>query len=725
MPKNKKPTDKYKKEDPTPVLAPVRAEIPFDEEELVNTTIEEIEDIDTDRSEWLQNQVLLNELYEAKEDPSHDPIWPGAANYADPTTRTLTKTIYARVHRAIFSVEPFVEPLPIEPDDVPKLEAVRTWMNWRLCVNANGGDGAERAIAKWGWQFVKNGTAIIKVAPGKIERYVVERYPYYAKQKVKDPYTNAESYKQVKRYKTVKGNKVIWEGEYVKPVNKEDFYISPRYYDDDAIDAAPVVAQTTFVSSDYLRRRAKEGVWYDDVVEEILEGAPKRVEGKNPDIVKQASDAIAGVNQWHGNIEGDEHEILEVYKRWDLNNDGFEEEGIFWIHRASGKLLRWQFLEETYCDGKRPFVAAWYDFREDQFYVDGVPGELQGSQEEINFLRNQRVNHGTLASIPSGSYEPSIGMSPEKIKLEPGVFWPGLKINVLELPDHSAFGFREESLAKQNQKDLVGVGDIQMGSVAPSSTLFRTASGPASVIQEANIRYAISIKFFQWALRKLFHKVYMLSLKNAKPGMVLRVTGQGGYGQVLELTKDNIDSLSGKFDFIHRASSDTAFPSVEKEKAMLIMQTAMNPLLVQLGVVTPNNLYETAKEVLRKSGVDLVDRFLTKPQGSVEMPLPFERVIGRIYRDIPVKASPLDDFETNLQKAAEFILADPTYGLFTPEQAQMLNDWVNEEIGMQKQAQMAAMIKTQPQLQGQYGDLGTQSAGSSANDFMAAQEPQA
>lgn len=712
------------------LLDSVSEEVPFDAEEVARKSIIDIEAIETDRQGWLEKQIIQELLYEAKEDPSNEPIWEGAANYADPTIRTLTKTIYARIHRAVFSVEPFIEVVPIEPDDEPKIEIKRTWINWQTCVNANEGRGAERSIAKWAWSFVKNGTAIVKVMPGRIERYVEEKYPYYVTQQVTDPITGEVSQVQKRRFRTRKGNKVIWEGVNIVNVAKEDFYIAPRYFDENAIDRAPVIAHRTYVSPDYMRRRAEEGVWYSDVVEEILDIHGKKapvaqLPHQPSDQLKEERDAVTGVNQvqQHGNYEAEEHEILEVYRRWDLNKDGLEEEGIFWIHRASGKLLRWQFLEETYCDGKRPFVAAFYDFKEDQFYVDGVPGELQSTQEELNYLRNQRVNWGTLSSIPSGTYEPSMGANPETIKLEPGKFWPGLKLDVLRLPDNSAFGFREEMLAKSNAKEQVGIGDIQLGTVQPGSTLFRTATGPTSVIQEANIRYAVTIKFFQWALRELFHKIDILTTKMAKPGMVLRVTGQAE-SSALRLTPENLEALYGKFDFVHRSSADTAFPAVEKEKAMLIMQAGLNPVLIQLGIVTPQNIYEIMKEVYRKTGVDMIERFITKPQGYIQPPMPFERVIGRIAEGIPVKASPMDDFESNLAMAADFITTDIAYGALSPQQVMLLKDWINEEARLQQQAKVAAMMQKIPQIQGQFGQLAQGSPESSGNNFQAAQPPQ-
>jgi len=694
----------------------------FNVDEMMAKTITDIEDIESDRRAWLENQASLDRLYEAKEDVVHERPWPGAARYADPTTRAMVKTIYSRLFRAVFSPDPLVEPVPVEAEDVPKLDIVRTWMNWQLVVNANNREGGEEAIADWAYRFVKNGTAIMKVVPDKVERYIEEDRIVRSFEDVVDPLTGQVTKKEKRRKKKFKGNKKIWEGVRLLPINREDFFISPKFK---KIDEAPIIAHRIFVSSDVLERRGRDGIWDEEVVQQVLaEGRGKENVDEQPNalnqILQQTSDELTGIMANHGNFERDEHEILEVYRTWDLNGDGLEEEAVFWIHRKTRRLLRWEYLEECAPDRKRPFVGAFYDFRENEFYVGGVAEELQSSQEEINYMRNNRVNWGTLTSIPSGTYEPTLGTSPEKIAIEPGAFFPAQNVRPFNFPDRSGFGAQEEAFLKQNVRELVGVGDIQLGQIDQSSTFFRTASGPIATLQEANIRYAVIIKRFQWALRDLFHKVYLLTVGMAEPGMVIRITGQGGGSQFMTITEDNMDALIGQFDFTHRATADTAFPSIEQNKAIFALNTALNPVMIQLGITTPSNIYELAREVMHRAGIQNINRFISRPPDFVTPPRPFEEVIGLIIQDMPVSPSPLDNIEENLAKAQLF-MASVDFGALTEPQIGLLENYIGEALQLRQQQQAAALVQSQPEQQALNGQAGTLSPESSANDRFAAQ----
>ncbi|MCK7503210.1 MAG: hypothetical protein MZV70_03315 [Desulfobacterales bacterium] len=91
-------------------------------------------------------------------------------------------------------------------------------------------------------------------------------------------------------------------------------------------------------------------------------------------------------------------EIWEIWLRYDVDEDGEEDDVVITYHRASKTILR--AIYNPFFIGFRPFVAFTYNPSEFQFDGRGLVEMLEKSQLEVDAIHNQRRDRATLLNTP-------------------------------------------------------------------------------------------------------------------------------------------------------------------------------------------------------------------------------------------------------------------------------------------------------------------------------------
>ena len=125
-----------------------------------------------------------------------------------------------------------------------------------------------------------------------------------------------------------------------------------------------------------------------------------------------------------------------------------------------------------------------------------------------------------------------------------------------------------------------------------------------------------------------------------------------------------------------------------------IGQAIFNPLAFQLGLVTPENFYNWAEDLIKASNLD-PSRYVKKPVGTPEGPrTTFEEVLLQIMENRMPEIAPLEGAQQQLAKLQAFMQSDQI-GLLTPPQVILLRNYLQGlveavRMEMQQQQLMAA-----------------------------------
>src|SRR5262249_3224690 len=125
--------------------------------------------------------------------------------------------------------------------------------------------------------------------------------------------------------------------------------------------------------------------------------------------------------QGPSNARREQYEVLEQYRRWDIDGDGIDEEIVIWKAKdLHGRILGWDYLENVHAHGRRPIrIGKYFPI---PFRAYGLPlaEVVKGIQDEINAIHNQKVDYGTIQNMPFFFYRASSTMPQINMQLKPG-----------------------------------------------------------------------------------------------------------------------------------------------------------------------------------------------------------------------------------------------------------------------------------------------------------------
>ena len=192
----------------------------------------------------------------------------------------------------------------------------------------------------------------------------------------------------------------------VEPSLLKEWYLVP----DESVNIKTALgnAKVVWMTEKEMQKRVKEGVFYEDAVERILQ----RCTAGQTDVASDpqgAYDKDAGgqinVGQGQGAIvseffknRGPARLVRLFSEQFDLNDDGIAEKNVFWFSPEYSELVGWH--EYEYVDGSWPsFMFAPFP-RPDRPYGYSLVERLADIVAEANAGRNQRRNYIDLCLMP-------------------------------------------------------------------------------------------------------------------------------------------------------------------------------------------------------------------------------------------------------------------------------------------------------------------------------------
>lgn len=452
---------------------------------------------------------------------------------------------------------------------------------------------------------------------------------------------------------TVEWPDVTFEGVRYTVVKPEDFWKSPG-----PIQTCRYLIHRVWMTWSELVARVEDGTYDLDLERDYSEFKQyatdpiMQVEGGS-DLVQQRRE-VAGEST---TILGEEYyEILECYILDFWENREYLEDRIITVFRGPGKILRNE-LRSSAGYPMRPFSEIIIQPIPDKdSYGLGIPTIIGPLADEETAVHNLMMDSATITAVPPIFYDETSGLKNEKMKVAPGRMVPLSSTNgnlgsVIWMPTYGANLSPISSL--QNRIDTImqsvdGVSDTQLAHAPKSKTL-----GQSTLVQdEINIRFQAIWDNIVGNMSEMSGLAGLIAITAAlyqrfgKPLEIEAVTGE--YSEIAF-------PQAFKYSLQITANINKINQNAQVTKARGVVQTLMNPMLMQLGLVNPQTLYHALKNLLEAMDVDNWEDLLAEPpQEKMASVNPDQENLQMLPGKI-VPVHPADDDQAHIVAHAGFL----------------------------------------------------------------------
>ena len=518
-------------------------------EEIVNYLTEEHEKALSEREilerKWIKWR-RQGEARPTKESKSYP--WKGAANVSVPLTATNTNGIYAALKMAFGTRKPLCT-ITAEGGNkayAQHAEAMTRYIDTLIESSRHIGfrkteNTIYRDLALLGTQFVE--------VPWEEKRWMYKR---------RDPNTG----------NLIQVNQLQKRGPSIVPIRIEDFIMRGYFYD-------PQTAPWYEIRHRFTKHELE--------IEAAL-GRFENIEDLEPSEI--LSDESTERELHRRGIDLKETPLYEIGKFhyfYDVDEDGYPEDIIIWLHVDSGTIVREEFNEL----GIRNVVRIPYTDIPYQLYALGVGWMCEHLQDEVDVLHNMRIDGTQLSMLQMLIARKGSGVGPEEEVYPLKMFQPDdvKDVNVLKFPDLGPTTVAAESIIMRYAQEYVGTPPASQGQPDPYAKTRATASGTMFLAEQGD-RVGASVRDnVSDGLSEIFQMIFFQLVQNRENVNVdmMSVQDQGLIREVLEM---NVEDIPHTFNF---RVQTTAVEETEqaKKQGMLMLANLYGTYAQQVFQLVP------------------------------------------------------------------------------------------------------------------------------------------
>ena len=491
-----------------------------------------------------------------------DTPWPGAANTVSPVTGSNTNGIYARVKNHIKRRKPLVHVRGRSVADQLKADALGRFLN--MLLESPLYMDFERELNSILYETVSMGVQFVEI-PWTTKRWSFKRTEETGE--------------------AVQVSTMVYDGPTVKCPKLEDVVTRVHWGN---IQTSPWIA----IRERMFRHEVEElaALGYFEGVEEILESTVEDVtEGERKEYERLGLRPNVKRNE--------EYEIYRVYVYWDSDGDKSQEDLIVWFHVDTGTILRAEYNEM----GKRPLVRFPYlnmPGMSKPLYAIGVGWMSERTQEEIDSLRNMRINSAHIASVQMLFTKPGSGLG-TRIRIAPALVQevdnPKEDVLPVTFPDVTLSTIRAESIAKEELARFIGAGDAAMGMSDTIAKTRTTASGSMFLATRSDSILGSIVEDIENAIAEVGMYVVMqiVSNKDRAKLFLLPMLNQEDRVLVEEVLEMNVEDIPLRFHFEVKVTQEEQSEEAKRQSILALTQLyslyfkeimEMLPVLAQPGL---------------------------------------------------------------------------------------------------------------------------------------------
>ena len=395
---------------------------------------------------------------------------------------------------------------------------------------------------------------------------------------------------------------------------------------------------------------------------------------------------------------------------YDLDGDGVPEDVIFWVLKEDKTLLKALPMTELFPSDppRRPLAEATFLPVKGRHEGVSLPELMEGMHDFLKETLDQGMDGGTIANSPFFFYRPTSSLKPEVIRPWPGdgipLSDPQRDVSFPNIPFDGSFSLNAFAVGRQLQERLTLVGDLQAGRVpAGKSSALRTVGGINTILAQGEARPERVLRRFFMGFAEIFKQMHELNqyfFPDEKQIRVLGITepGEDPYPKIVRSS-----NLNGRFVFDFRASILNASKVARQQGLDRLLTILVNPLMIQLGIVGPEEIHRMVRDSAKAQGVD-PDRYLKEPTpGAGKQRITANQALSIIMDHLIPDGVPAEpSAEDHLKQLEGFMKDDEAFGLLDAAQIELFKAWfiqvaqlAQQEKGQQEMAQLSEDFQTQ------------------------------
>lgn len=687
---------------------------------------DDLVDKDLDREQRLQRYAKFRGWTEGR-----DYIGDQTSDASLPDMMTQSNKVQDTLHNAVMSSRPIVSATAIAERNKDKQDEIDDIIDYQLFVEQNG----EKIVEELCDCFVNDGDYTIYIPWVKESRKVAE---VHLIEPIPDEIDPEEYFLQTLGklrlglvsgsgwdYKIVNEEKVTKVSFYTRELDKKvemvmhkkvDVFDGPKPIVKDFDDVlyphrcanlqrpgpsnpggASHVILRDFPTIDEIKSLEKEG-FYDLITKEELKGLDA-VTGDESDLeAKVQKDDFQGTTESKSNklISHTQLTRLMVFDSYDVDGDGLDEDVVWWYILETGTVLKAMYQTEIFPGVRRPFAEAQFLPVKGRKRGISLLEMIEGTHDLIKQTFDQTIDAGTITTTPFGFYRASGSVKQEVMRMYAGELYPLADpkndIYFPPMPNASqSFGFNLMTVLDQMQEKTTTVGDLQLGRVPPGqATALRSASGAQTIIGQGEARPERILRRFFMGLTELhryIHELNKVFLPEEKEYFITKVQKPG----MSPYKKVDREAIKASYSFDFRANVLNTSKEALQNSLGQMMGMYLNPVMLQMGLVSPDNLYRLAKDLGSAFGHSGTE-YLTQPSPDSNLPkIMAEEAFAIIMEGSIPQGAPEEGAQAHFQKMQELINSDALALLDEQDQAILKTYMQQLLMRVQQENQQAAI----------------------------------
>ncbi len=411
---------------------------------------------------------------------------------------------------------------------------------------------------------------------------------------------------------------------------------------------------------------------------------------------------------------------LLVFDSFDVDGDGLDEDVVFWYILEIDCIVKAMYQSEIYPGIRRPFAEAQFLPVKGRKRGISLLEMTEGTHDLIKQAFDQTADAGTITTTPFGFYRASGSMKQEVMRMYAGELYPlsdpKNDIYFPPMPNSSqSFGFNMMTILEQMQEKSTTVGDLQLGRVPPGqATALRSASGAQTILGQGEARPERILRRFFMGLVQMYEIIHSLNkvfLPEKKEYFITKAQplGKSPYKKL------DREVVKAEYAFGFQANVLNTSKEALQQTLGQMFQAYLNPVMLQMGLVTPENLYRLAKDMgsaLGHSGAE----YLTAPSADSDLPkIMAEEAFATIMDGEIPRGVPEEGTEAHLQKMQDLISSD-AMGLLDEGDREILKVYMQQLLQRVQQENKQQALVQAAQQQNSGGGAGGGAPGGGSPD---------
>jgi len=702
-----------------------------------------------DRTDWSEGRLQRYAKYRGWLEPKNYP-WPDASSQHIPMLMSNSQRTQDTLHNAVLSTRPVMSAIAINGADREKGTSIDELQDYQLFVEQTG----EEKIGELIDSFVNDGKFVAFIPWVKERREVLRTIPVpmpqpgqpnesvqlpilaqhfpgsYAERTKEDTYyirwTDQYQHKQSAKalffaddegrpFVQLTTDEIIFDGPCLIPKALEDIVVPSRAANLQAPGPSNPNGADHAIMVDYPSwdeiKRLQDRDYYDLLTDEQLEVLEDRAEGESGDTGSQTMDdteqhkiqrdLLAGQTYGNAKTSAKVFTRLTYFGRWDLDDDGLEEEIVARVLLEKKYLCRVRHLQEEFPTPtpRRPFAEATFLPVPGQFYGISLLELLEHLHNLTKVLLDQMIDKHTLANSPWGVYRSASGVRPEVILMAPGHLYP--VSNPQQDIAFPAIPQQDQSIALnliamiQQWADRTSMqGALQFGGVPQGkASALRTSTNMSSVLQQGDARPERILRRFFRGLAEVYTQMHELNQAFLPAKKQYRVTGVQAQGADPYRTVESPDMISGRFQFDFKANALNTNKALTSQVLSELAPMLVNGMMMQSGLVTIENVYNLIRDIIQSKGQD-ENKYINAPPQSKIPKITAQDAMGQMISGVMPQGRPAEGAQAHLEFLKAFlqdpriieVSTEPAFQSIYKQYVQNVQQLAMQE---QQQAQMA------------------------------------